>query len=119
MKAVLIVQPHAARTVLDSQPGAEDHTMFDPDDAPTPVWLHNLRVEQTGQWHPPRFGYGAFVLAPFGVPPIAEMGQQHRTVVLEAIGQKQRHTIRRQHLGHLVHDALRHRQGAAADIDHQ
>jgi hypothetical protein len=47
------------------------------------------------------------------------MGQQRRAVVLEAIGQQQRHTIRRQHLGHLVHDALRHRQGAAADIDHQ
>ena len=46
------------------------------------------------------------------------MGQQCRAVVLEAIGQKQRHTAWRQHLGHLMHDALGHRQGAAADIDH-
>jgi hypothetical protein len=93
--------------------------VLDTHDAPAPVRLHNLRIEQTGQWHPPRLGYGAFVLAPFGVHPIAEMGQQRRAVVLEAIGQKQRHTIRRQYLGHLVHDALRHCQGAAADIDHQ
>ena len=45
------------------------------------------------------------------------MRQQRRGVVLEAIGQKQRHTAWRQHSGHLMHDALGHRQGAAADID--
>ena len=34
------------------------------------------------------------------------------------VAQKKWHTAGRQHLGHLMHDALRHRQGAAAHIDH-
>ena len=46
------------------------------------------------------------------------MRQQCRAIVLEAIGQKQRDTAWRQHPGHLMHDALGHRQGAAAHIDH-
>ena len=41
-----------------------------------------------------------------GVHPLATMGQQRRGVVLEAIGQKQRYAVRRQHLGHLMHHAL-------------
>ena len=45
------------------------------------------------------------------------MRQDGRPLFFEAVGQKQRDTVRRQHLGHLMHDALRHRQGAAADID--
>ena len=45
------------------------------------------------------------------------MGQQRCGVVLETIGETQRHTVGRQHLGHLMHDVLRHGQGAAADLD--
>ena len=46
------------------------------------------------------------------------MGQERRAVVFEAISQKKRHTAWRSYLGHLMHDALCHRQGAAAHIDH-
>ena len=34
--------------LLDGQFGTEHHTVFDPDDAPTPVGLDDLRVEQLG-----------------------------------------------------------------------
>src|SRR6266567_6209549 len=98
--------------LLDSQPGAEDHLVLDADETPPSYRLHHLRVEQTGQWHPPRLGYGAFVLAPFGLHPMAKMGQDSDPILFEAIGHKQRHTPWRQHLGDLVHDTLRHRQGA-------
>jgi hypothetical protein len=46
------------------------------------------------------------------------MGEQSRTVILEAVSQKQRDTARRQDPAHLMHDALGHRQGTAAHIDH-
>jgi len=46
------------------------------------------------------------------------MAEECRGVVLEAIGEKQRYTTRCQHLGDLMHDALRHGQGAAANIGH-
>ena len=104
--------------LLDGQPGAEHHAVCDAHEAPAPVRLHHLRVAQLGQRHPARLGHWAFVLAPFGLHPLAKMRQECRAVVLEAIGQKQRDTAWRQHLGDLMHDALRHRQGAAADIDH-
>ena len=45
--------------LLDGQPGAEHHAVFDPHDAPAPVRLHHLRIEQLGQRHPPRLGQGA------------------------------------------------------------
>jgi hypothetical protein len=50
---------------------------------------------------------------------MAKMAEQCRGVVLEAIGQKQWGTVRRQCLGHLMHHALRHGQGAGTDIDYQ
>src|SRR5438094_328502 len=62
--------------LLDSQPGAEDHLVLDADEPPPSYRLHHLRVEQTGQWHPPRLRYGAFVLAPFGLHPMAKTGQE-------------------------------------------
>ena len=46
------------------------------------------------------------------------MPQDGRLILFEAIGHKQWPTVSCQHLGHLMHDALRHRQGTAADIDH-
>jgi hypothetical protein len=47
------------------------------------------------------------------------MGQERRGVLLEAIRQEQRDTAGRQHLDHLMHHTLGHRQGARADIDGQ
>src|SRR5262245_18739696 len=41
---------------------------------------------------------------------MAKMGQQRRSVVLEPIGEKQRNTVRRHHLGHLMNHPLRHSQ---------
>jgi hypothetical protein len=91
--------------LLDGPLGAEHHPVFDPDDAPPPVGLDDLRLEQRGPRYPPRLGHGAFGLAPLGLPPVAKMGQQRRGVVLETIGPE------------LMHDALGHGQCAGADLD--
>ena len=61
--------------LLDGQSGAEHHPVFDAHEAPAPVRLDHLRVKQCGQWHPPRLGCGTFVLAPFGLHPMAKMSQ--------------------------------------------
>ena len=47
------------------------------------------------------------------------VGQQGSRILLQAIGQKQRHTAGRQDLDDLVDDPLRHRQGALADVEGQ
>ena len=50
---------------------------------------------------------------------MAKMSQERHGVILEPVGQKQRHTVRRQHLHQLMYDALGHGQGAGAHIDDQ
>jgi len=45
--------------------------------------------------------------------------QQRRHVLAKSVRQKERRTVGRHHLRHVVDDALRHRQSALADIDHQ
>src|SRR4029453_13810463 len=61
--------------LFDGQSGAEHHAVCDADEAPAPGRFHHLRVEQRGQWYPPRLGHGASLLAPFGVYPLTKMGQ--------------------------------------------
>src|SRR6185503_15323655 len=39
--------------LLNGQLGAEHYPVRNPHEAPAPVGLHNLRIEQLGQWHPP------------------------------------------------------------------
>ena len=70
--------------LFDGPLGAEHHAEFDPHEASTPGRLHHLRVEQRGQRHPTRLRSWPFILAPFGLPPLAKMGQQCRGGVREA-----------------------------------
>src|SRR6266702_2936222 len=51
--------------------------------------------------------------------PMSIVGEQRGQIVFEPIGEKQRDTAWRQHLHDLMDEALRHRQGAWADIDSQ
>ena len=46
------------------------------------------------------------------------MSQDCRPILFEPVGEKQREAARRQHLGDLMHHALRHGQGAGTDIHH-
>ena len=45
------------------------------------------------------------------------MGEQGCRVLSKSIGQKERRTTGRQHLSDVVDEALRHRQGALADVN--
>jgi len=47
------------------------------------------------------------------------MSQDRRFILVEPVRQKQRHTVRRQHLNELMQDALGHGQRAGAHIDDQ
>src|SRR5215467_5620916 len=63
--------------------GAEHHPIRDAHDAPAPVRLHYLRVEQLGDRYPARFGQWTLLSAPCWLTPLAKMGQEGRAVVLE------------------------------------
>ena len=105
-----IDRPAACRQdLLDGQLRAEHHTVFDLDDAPASHRLHNLRIEESGQRHPSWLRSWPFALAPFGLNPMTEMRQDRRFVLVEPVRQKKWHTARRQYLGDLMQDALRHR----------
>src|SRR5712691_6808999 len=91
-----IALPAAYRKYLrDPFHGPEYHTVFDPHEASTPVGLHHLRIEPLWQRHPTQLWHGAFGLTPLRLQPRAHVGQQRSAVILEAIGQKQRDTVRR------------------------
>src|SRR4029453_6835725 len=66
----------SCQDLLNGQSGAEHHAVLDAHHASTPVGLDNLGIERLGQRHPARFGPRPFVLAPFGLHPVAKMGQQ-------------------------------------------
>ena len=53
------------------------------------VRLNDLRVEQFGQWHPPRLGHRTFVLATLALHPMAKMGQYCRPILFKPVGQEQ------------------------------
>src|SRR2546430_8261192 len=68
--------PAASRQhLLNGEPGAKHHAVCDADEAPTPIRLDNLSIEQLGQRHPTRLQSWPSVLAPFGVYPKAKMRQ--------------------------------------------
>src|SRR5215472_17483185 len=68
--------PAASRQdLLDGQPGAEHHAVGDPNETSTPIRLDHLCVEERGQRHPTWLRSWSFVLAPFGVYPMAKMRQ--------------------------------------------
>src|SRR5712691_7385021 len=114
------VDPPATRRkhFFDPVQGTEHDAVLDPHKTPAPVRLDNLSVKQCGQRQPPRLRSWPCVLASLWLNPMTKMRQKCRAIILEAISQKQRYTAWRQHLGHLMHDALCHRQGAAAHINH-
>jgi hypothetical protein len=51
-----------------------------------------------------------------GVHPLAVMRDQRGEILPKAVGEKQRGAVRSQHLGDLMHQALRHGQGAFPDV---
>jgi len=95
--------------LLHRRLGAEDHAVCHLDQAPPARDLDHLRIEQLRQGHPTWLGQGAFDLTALRLYPVAEMRQQRRDVLLKAVGQKDWHTVRGQHLDDLMHDTLGHR----------
>src|SRR5215813_12049065 len=68
---------------------ADHHAVFDPNDEPTPVRFHHLRIEQPGLWYPAWFGRWAFALAPFRLHPLAKVRQDGTEVILIAVSEKE------------------------------
>ena len=66
--------PTSCQERFDGPPSAEDHAVFDIDNAPAPVRLDNLGLEELGQRHPSRLRPWPFVLAALGLYPGAKMG---------------------------------------------
>ena len=65
----------SCQDLFEGQLRTADHAVGDADEASAPVRFHHLRVAQHGQRYPPRLGYGASLLAPFGLHPMTKMGQ--------------------------------------------
>jgi hypothetical protein len=103
--------------VVDGFEGAKHHVVRHVDETPAPHGLHHLRLEQVGQGHPARLGCWTLRLPARWLPPLLIVGEQGCRVRSKSIGQKERRTIGRQHLSDVVDEALRHRQGARADVD--
>jgi hypothetical protein len=61
----------------------------DPNEAPAPVRLDHLRIEQTGLRHPSRPAQWAFGLAAPGLHPLTVMRDQRGEVLPKAVSQKQ------------------------------
>src|SRR5882724_3047864 len=58
---------------LDDLCRAEYDPVFHPDNAPAPIALHHLRIEQPGLRHPTRLGPGSVGLAALGLNPLPVM----------------------------------------------
>ena len=58
-------------------------------------------------------------MAAFGVNPMAVVGNQRGEILTKPVREKQRGTVRRQHLGDLVDQALRHDQGPIPNVNGQ
>src|SRR5512132_3168056 len=80
--------------LLDGRQGAEHYAATDADQTASACGLDDLRIEQLRQRHPPRLGHGAWGVAALRLHPLTEMRQQRRGVLLEAVGQEERHTTR-------------------------
>jgi hypothetical protein len=83
------------------------------------IGFDDLRIEQCGSGHPAGCGRGACSLAAWWLDPVPIRRQQCPRLLLESIGEAQRHTVRRQDLGDLMHHALGHSQGAVTAVDRQ
>ena len=89
------------------------------DQAPVAYGLDDLRVEPWWEWPPARLGCRAWGLPARRLHPLAAMGEERCGLLLEAVGQEERHPAGRQPLADLVDHALRHGQRALAHIDSQ
>src|SRR5215510_1375361 len=104
---------------LDGLCCAKDDAVLDLTEAPAPVGLDDLRIEQPGLWHPTRLGLGTLGLATPGWHPLTVMRDQRGEVLPKAVGQKPRGTVRRQHLSDLMDETWRHGQGVLTDVNGQ
>src|SRR6266705_5412090 len=105
--------------LLDRLQGAEHDAVAYADQAPPAHRLDDLRIEELRQGHPAGLGRWTCVVSTWELYPLPVVGEQRGQIVFEPIGEKQRDTAWRQHLHDLMDEALRHRQGAWADIDSQ
>ena len=78
--------------LLDSGQRAEHDPVPHADQTATPHGLDHLRIEQPGRWHPARFRRRALGPLARRLDLLAVVCQQRRRVLLEAIGEEQRHT---------------------------
>jgi hypothetical protein len=85
---------------------AEDDAGLNPDDAPATVELDHLCLEPLGGGHPAPCGLGPFVMAAFGLSPVAIRRDPCGERLATPIRQKQRGAMRRQHLGDPLDQAL-------------
>src|SRR3989475_8130516 len=92
--------------LLNSRQRAEDHPMAHSYQAPPAYRLDHLRIEQTRQGYPAWLGGGSCGLAAQRLHPVAKVRQDSGQVILIAIRQEQRHTVRGQQPGHLMHHTL-------------
>ena len=67
--------------LLNPLPGAAHHPILDAHNAPSPVRLHHLSIEQLGKGHPTGLGGGAPLSLALGLYPIAPMRQKGHRVV--------------------------------------
>ena len=89
-------------------------------DQPSPsIRLDNLGIAQLGQRYPAGLRRGAYGSPARRLYPLAHVGQQRCGILLEPIGEKQRHTAGRQPLHDLMDQALRYRERALTDVDRQ
>src|SRR5262249_37167171 len=105
--------------LLDGLKRAEHDPVSHADQAPAAYGLDDLSVEQLWEWHPAWLGGRVLDLPARWLHPLAEMGEERCGILLEAVGQEERHTAGRQQLADLVDHALRHGQRAFAHIDGQ
>src|SRR5215475_13036490 len=107
-----------SQNLLDGLKRAEHDPVSHADQAPAAYGLDDLSVEQLWEWHPARLGGRVLGLPARWLHPLAEMGEERCGVLLEAVGQEERHTARGQPLDDLMDYSLRHGQRAVTDIDH-
>jgi hypothetical protein len=104
---------------FDGRGRAEDDAVCDSDDVPETITLDHLRIEQFGQRYPAGFGLRPFRLAALGVHPPAVMRDARGKIFATPVCEKQWGTVRCQHPGDLMHQALGHGQSAISDVDGQ
>jgi hypothetical protein len=76
--------------LLHAGEGAEHHAGAHADHASAPILFDHLCIVPPWQRHPARLGHGAYGLAARRRHPVAAMGQQGGSILLEAVGDQHR-----------------------------